>query len=191
MSDGAIYSEALSGATRYAGIYAGACLGNGTMTSGFAGGVPLAIDISTVTWRIREPLEHRDYVVVDHDCICFICDEWRKRQAIMEEARVPVRTHRYNCLCKRCHRMRMAYRSYLAMVNARDFYCEMAWHAGYSLSGSAMMQWAAEQVSQHDDQWWANDGAASSVGKWLTLFGEIPAESLAMILEAMASRASI
>ncbi|MDE2232573.1 MAG: hypothetical protein KGJ90_00375 [Patescibacteria group bacterium] len=60
--------------------------------------------------------------------------------------------------------------AYLAALNRRDLYCEIAWHATHSPSGQAMMTWVTQEISRRTDNWWYMEGPKIELESWLDLF---------------------
>lgn len=121
--------------------------------------------------KIYNPLQHADYSVIDGDCACPICTDWRAKAFNINLALSSTHGHARNCYCDSCKKMRSARSAYLASLNRRDFYCELSWHASHSPSGQAIMAWANQQIVEHTDNWWYIQGCHLTLGYWLSQFG--------------------
>lgn len=81
--------------------------------------------------------------------------------------------------------MRKAKASYLASLNKRDFYCEMSWHAGHSVSGETIMAMVNQELASHTDNWWYVQSSRVMISDWLDKFGGIASGAISSFAMAV------
>lgn len=124
---------------------------------------------------IFAPLEHADYSLVDTNCECPVCVDWRTKFEAFKKIQPLVEGHDRGlggakCKCSRCCEMRRIRSLYLAALNRRDFYCEMAWHAGHHPSGQEIMAWATREIRDSNHSFWYMVSPRMTIGDWLSRF---------------------
>lgn len=116
------------------------------------------------------PLDHSDYSVVDLECNCSICTEWRHR---FEQAQVAIAQtygHERDCYCADCCEMRKLHGSYHASNNRRDLYCEIAFHAIDHPNSDDMMTWIEKVICdsrKYTEAWWYSESPKVRIDVWL------------------------
>lgn len=137
--------------------------------------------------RKFEPLEHYDYRVLDVECGCAICIDWRAKQAALDAAQATLAGHvPIRCRCAGCRQHTKLRSAQLAARNRRDLYCECSWHASMldqrnaifdlaaSVPGSGLgerfMDWVHGQVHTKSDGWWEKLGPQLTLGTWFDNF---------------------
>jgi len=136
-------------------------------------------------------LEHFDYSVLDTDCICPICEEWRATyQTWLRDQEDPAK-HQAGCRCPQ-YACRIPSRSaYLAAMYRRDLYCESSWHASENKWGRTYMEWLTGQVVEdpaipnRTRVWWETVGCSAPLHYWFKHFNR-----RAMTISAFASGGS-
>ena len=131
------------------------------------------------------PLNHFDYSVLDQECACDICTDWRGKLARWRASLAP-RWHRRDCACVSCKEYMRTRSAYLAAVHRRDLYCESSWHASMvdhrneifdltiSVPGSGLgarfMEWLGGQLEAETDGWWEKLGPRIPLSAWFDGF---------------------
>jgi hypothetical protein len=141
--------------------------------------------------RIYSALEHHDYRVLDQDCICFICEDWRTKLAILQSWQAKTAGHKLGCPCDGCRQKMRARSGYLAALARRDLYSEGSWHAAVapheiidspyiqqcSGVGAVFMDWLGGQVQRKTDGWWENAAPFIALSTWFENFALVVAAS--------------
>jgi hypothetical protein len=100
--------------------------------------------------RVYGPLEHYNYQVLDKDCSCRVCEDWRNKKAVVEKrGDLYTRVTRTDALDARL--------SYFAAATRRDLYCESSYHATRNWWGPYFMNWldgVTIEVDKTDRNWW-------------------------------------
>lgn len=118
------------------------------------------------------PLSHYDYPILDVECCCAICNEWRTKRLDYDNAKRMIRNHSRSCYCWKCCKSRELQIEYLAAQGKRDLYCEMSWHAKDIPHGKTLMAWLQKELtdSQETPGWWAKTSPCFSLGHWVYKF---------------------
>ena len=125
--------------------------------------------------RQFDAFNHHDYTLLDSQCMCDVCENWRKAFAQLQVYAEPVKDHRIGCMCPQCVAFRRYRVTYLAVLNRRDLYCEASWHASKAEPelgwGPPFMKWVAGQVaSGYNHAWWAVHAPGLSLMNWFQAF---------------------
>lgn len=127
-----------------------------------------------MTMKTFGPLEHYDYAVVDTQCDCVVCEDWRATLKVYEVAVAVRADHKRSCLCRTCKDMYSARSKYLAAMNRRDLYSEASYHAANEPKlGVQFMSWIETQVAEprpKSQNWWEIKSASLPLGKWFLAF---------------------
>ena len=120
------------------------------------------------------PIEHYNYPVLDVQCCCTLCTQWRRQRELFDEIKAVTFDHNRSCMCWRCRRRRQLQQGFLATSARRELYCELSWHASRHANtyGPQLMSWAAEEIKNwpETDGWWATISQALALSYWLSRF---------------------
>lgn len=115
-------------------------------------------------------LAHYDYPTLDRTCNCPVCEDWRQKERLHEEARAVVEGHGRSCMCADCKHMRELARAHHAARNRREVFCEMSYHAGLGdlPDREAAMTWVYAHVmsSEMSDGWWSKRAPYYPMEHW-------------------------
>jgi len=104
-------------------------------------------------------LHHYDYPVLDVECTCAFCADWREKRTDFDKWKALTRSHKRSCFCWKCCRRRDAQTEYLASFNKRDVYCELSWYASKheKTYGPTLINWveAALLNDTLGSGWWS------------------------------------
>lgn len=126
--------------------------------------------------RIYHHRDHADYSLVDHNCGCGICIDWRETKGTYEAATARVVSHDRSCSCADCGAMRKLRTAYFAANNRRDLYCEISYLVTYSRDlkpyEDRAMKWLSNEIAApgRSDGWWEGRAPYYSLGYWLNKF---------------------
>lgn len=136
--------------------------------------------------KIYPPLNHYDYRILDIECRCQVCHDWRMKQQAFQKLVPPTAGHARNCACHDCWVKMRARSAYIAASNRRDLYSESSWHASQitdhncafdaalSAQGSGMglhfMKWVQGQLRARGDGWWVISAPYRAVSDWIDDF---------------------
>ncbi len=133
------------------------------------------------------PLDHGDYAVLDIECSCSICTEWRKTRkryysftpnAWKKVCRGElVVNHSRACTCKVCldPKYKKSRTAYLGATERRNLYCESSWHAESNpvLLGELYLSWLKDTLADREtrsDGWWEGRSPYLPIQYWITQF---------------------
>lgn len=143
---------------------------------------------------IYDGLHHFNYPVLNVECECHFCTDWRAKRTEFEKWKRLTAGHSRSCYCWRCCNRREANIGYSASSNKRDVYSELSWYAsGNSMYGPYLMKWIDEALKREDssrDGWWSTRSVCYPLSHFLIKFQTahlsiIPAVS-GMFMERMA-----
>lgn len=120
------------------------------------------------------PLNHFDYGLLDKDCFCEVCEDWRTSLTAYNLTLTKVAEHSRDCECEEC-RLKFKYRSaYLSAMNRRDLYCEASFHAYHEPElGTTFMDFMKTQVVESDRMtrgWWEMRAPGLPLYRWFSMF---------------------
>lgn len=119
------------------------------------------------------PLNHYVYPVLDVECCCWICSEWRRQRDLFDDMKRLTLTHTRSCMCWRCRKRREHQNSFLAAASRRELYSEMSFHAAHNKSyGPVLMNWISRELAEstETDGWWSTLAQAYSLSLWFSKF---------------------
>lgn len=120
------------------------------------------------------PLNHFEYALLDIECTCNICTNWRDKRMAYEQMKRLVKTHSMSCFCWRCCKARELHTQCSAMQNKRDIYCEVSWHLSLSKvpNGKNFMKNLEQELIKSEESvgWWAKIAPCMSIDHWLWVF---------------------
>lgn len=119
------------------------------------------------------PMEHFVYPILDVECGCAVCQEWRSQRDTFDELKRQTLSHDRSCRCWRCQKRRQHQQSFLAAAAKRELYSEMSYHAANHPSyGPTLMNWVEKEISDNDetDGWWATLAQAYPLSYWFGRF---------------------
>jgi hypothetical protein len=115
---------------------------------------------------------HYDYTVLDEECQCSVCVDWRQKRDQYVILRDDVAGHNRSCMCGRCKKMRKQRTLYHAAMNRRDLFCEISFLVSAHPQGSRVMVWLQREIydPQRRDGWWEGRAPYYPLGYWLRRF---------------------
>lgn len=105
------------------------------------------------------PMNHYDYPVLNVECECYFCSEWRSKRAEFDRWKKLTKGHARTCYCWRCCNRRDAFISFNAISSKREVYCELSWYASHNTKyGPQLMSWLSNGLRKEGedrDGWWS------------------------------------
>lgn len=127
--------------------------------------------------------EHYCYPILNVECTCYFCNEWREKRTKFEQFKRMTAKHTRSCFCWRCCKKRDLQVVYLSALHKRDVFCELSWHASKHRDtyGPTFMKWVETELMNDKlgDGWWSTRSVYYPLyyffHRFETLFGmEIP-----------------
>lgn len=123
---------------------------------------------------IYQPLEHFVYPVLDIECCCFLCTNWREQRGRFDFYKMLTLDHNRSCMCWRCQHRRILQQGFFAAASKRELYCEMSYHASLKAHsyGMQLMSWTTSVIEQSREPngWWSTISQALTLTYWLARF---------------------
>lgn len=149
-----------------------------------------ALAVASSGVRQYEPLNHYDYSVLDRECSCDICQEWR---AALYRFQSKQRQHlgRDNAFGTNMHPgyapadVLDARSIYIAARERRDLYCECSWHSEKEPHGESFMEWLRGVLydrKAHTDGWWESRAPDLPIAYWFLMFRRSATTSGAVLM---------
>lgn len=141
--------------------------------------------LNTSLSREFHPLEHYDYGILDQQCTCAVCTEWRthltaysdmQKLTIFQTCKKSVGCFDMRGSCHQCSKGMQARSRYLSSLYRRDLYCESSFHAAAMPRqdvGLAYMHWLTQILfdrSNYSEGWWITQGGYRPIAFWLVMF---------------------
>lgn len=128
-------------------------------------------------WSDEPPIEHFNYDVMDVDCRCRLCDDYRQAKQTYEGTKRERSRHSRFCRCEHCigHRDRLV--DFLAASNRRETYSELSFILASGpvphRQARECLRWfygLATDADYNTRTWWALNSPQCTLSKWMELF---------------------